>query len=61
MFASPSIHFRHRGSANIGWADGHIEPMPMAKTNGDNAYGMASAKMNLGWFEPVDNTLFDLE
>ncbi|MGA2172086.1 MAG: prepilin-type N-terminal cleavage/methylation domain-containing protein [Sedimentisphaerales bacterium] len=60
MFASPSIHFRHRGSANIGWADGHIEPRPMAKTDGDNVYDVVSANMNLGWFGPVDNTPFEL-
>ena len=26
-----------------------------------NVYGVDSADMQLGWFEPVDNTLFDLE
>jgi prepilin-type processing-associated H-X9-DG protein/prepilin-type N-terminal cleavage/methylation domain-containing protein len=60
-FASPSIHFRHYGSANVGWADGHIEAKPMANMEGKNGYDPASAKMNIGWFEPVDNTLFDLE
>jgi len=61
MFSSPSIHFRHRGLANIGWADGHIEPRPMAPMNVNNLYGVASGGMNLGWFEPVDNTPFDLQ
>jgi prepilin-type processing-associated H-X9-DG protein len=60
-FVSPSIHFRHYGSANVGWADGHIEAKPMAKPIlGDNCTA-EMAKMNIGWFEPVDNTLFDLE
>jgi prepilin-type processing-associated H-X9-DG protein len=57
----PSIHFRHKSRANIGWADGHIEWREMAKFDGKNAYGVESASLRLGWFEPVDNTPFDLE
>lgn len=60
-YASPSIHFRHRGRANIGWADGHIEAREMAHFNGINAYGVKSADMMLGWFKPIDNSQFDLE
>jgi prepilin-type processing-associated H-X9-DG protein/prepilin-type N-terminal cleavage/methylation domain-containing protein len=60
-FASPSIHFRHYNSANVGWADGHVEAKSMAKpVLGDN-YTAEMVKMNIGWFEPVDNTPFDLE
>jgi hypothetical protein len=33
----------------------------MADYKEDNVYGIDSARMNLGWFEPVDNTPFDLE
>jgi prepilin-type processing-associated H-X9-DG protein/prepilin-type N-terminal cleavage/methylation domain-containing protein len=61
LFASPSIHFRHYGSANIGWADGHVEPKPMANMQGQAGYDENSAKMNIGWFDPVDNTPFDLQ
>ena len=61
IFLSPSIHFRHRDLANIGWADGHIGPKPMANMDGSNVWNVNSAKMNLGWFEPVDNTPFDLQ
>ena len=60
-FVSPSIHFRHYGLANVGWADGHVEAKPMANMLGKTGYDADSAKMNIGWFEPVDNTLFDLE
>lgn len=60
-YASPSIHFRHRGRANIGWADGHIDAKEMADFDGNNAYGVKSADMMLGWFEPIDNSQFDLE
>ncbi len=61
FYLSPSIHFRHRGRANVGWTDGHIDSQRMAEANGNNAYGVESTRMKLGWFEPIDNTPFDLE
>jgi prepilin-type processing-associated H-X9-DG protein len=61
MYSSPSIHFRHRNKANIGWADGHTDSRQTAEFKGKNAYGVESADMKLGWFEPVDNSLFDLK
>jgi prepilin-type N-terminal cleavage/methylation domain-containing protein/prepilin-type processing-associated H-X9-DG protein len=61
FYMSPSIHFRHRTRANIGWADGHIEPRQLAKSNGVNVFGVDSADMKLGWFEPVDNSAYDLK
>jgi prepilin-type processing-associated H-X9-DG protein/prepilin-type N-terminal cleavage/methylation domain-containing protein len=61
FYMSPSIHFRHKNRANIGWADGHIDSRQMAKFNGKNVYEVDSINMKLGWFEPVDNTLFDLK
>jgi len=60
-YPSPSIHFRHYGSANVGWVDGHVEAKPMAKPVLRDNYTAEMAKMNIGWFEPVDNTLFDLQ
>ena len=57
---SPSIHFRHGRHANVAWADSHIDAQPMAGTETVNVYGVDSATVGLGWFEPVDNTLFDL-
>ena len=60
-YASPSIHFRHRGRANVGWADGHMDTREMMDFDGVNAYGVKSADMMLGWFEPIDNSQFDLE
>jgi len=61
FYMSPSVHFRHRGRANVGWAGGHVEERQMANFEQTSAYGVDSAAMKLGWFEPVDNTLFDLE
>ena len=61
FYMSPSIHFRHRNHANIGWADGHTGQSGMATSCLKNIYGIDSADMKLGWFEPVNNTQFDLE
>jgi prepilin-type processing-associated H-X9-DG protein/prepilin-type N-terminal cleavage/methylation domain-containing protein len=61
FYMSPSIHFRHRDNANIGWADGHVDQRSPVEKNQANAYGVNSVAMNLGWFAPVDNSMFDLE
>ena len=61
FYMSPSIHFRHNNSANIGWADGHISDSQMAHKENTNAYGINSNNMELGWFDPIDNSLFDLK
>jgi prepilin-type processing-associated H-X9-DG protein/prepilin-type N-terminal cleavage/methylation domain-containing protein len=61
FYLSPSIHFRHSSRANVGWADGHIDSHLMAVFNNSNAYGVDSAQTKLGWFEPIDNSPFDLE
>ncbi|MEN6387241.1 MAG: prepilin-type N-terminal cleavage/methylation domain-containing protein [Phycisphaerales bacterium] len=58
---NPSIHFRHRGRANIGWADGHISSEKMAKYGDKNASNARFTAVNLGWFGPLDNSLFDLK
>lgn len=58
--SSPSIHFRHRGMANIAWADGHVTAESMDWTYpGNNVYGADNARAQLGFFGPHDNTLFD--
>lgn len=57
---SPSIHFRHGAHANIGWADGHTGAEPMADLEKINVYGVDPSALHVGWFDPVDNTLFDL-
>lgn len=61
FYTSPSIHFRHSDTASIGWADGHVSPRRMASLDNENIYGVRSADMKLGWFDPIDNTPFDLE
>ena len=61
FYMSPSLHFRHADYANIGWADGHADQQRQTGNCGTNAYGVNSTDMKLGWFEPPDNSMFDLE
>ena len=56
----PTIHFRHRGQGNVAWVDGHVTSEKIATNDELNAEGMRSANYNVGWFEPIDNSLFDL-
>ena len=49
----PTIHFRHRGRANVAWCDGHVSAEPLART------GPPWDSRQLGWFGPDDNGLFD--
>jgi prepilin-type processing-associated H-X9-DG protein len=58
---APSIHFRHRGRACIAWADGHADAKKTAHYDGTNEDGTRPADFDLGWFEPMDNSLFDLK
>lgn len=57
----PSIHFRHNGRTNIGWSDGHVNSRQKADCKNSDAYNATFDRIELGWFEPVDNSLFDLE
>jgi prepilin-type N-terminal cleavage/methylation domain-containing protein/prepilin-type processing-associated H-X9-DG protein len=56
----PSIHFRHRKNAGIAWVDGHVDSRKLSADNQRNGDGTRSSDQHLGWFEPVDNSLFDL-
>ncbi|MHC4545144.1 MAG: type II secretion system protein [Planctomycetota bacterium] len=61
FYLSPSIHFRHRDRAKVEWADGHSDSQRMADFGDTNVYDVDSAEMKLGWFTPIDNSLFDLK
>jgi prepilin-type N-terminal cleavage/methylation domain-containing protein/prepilin-type processing-associated H-X9-DG protein len=52
--ADPSIHFRHRGVANVVWCDGHVSSERM-ETKAEQHF----TKMDIGWFGPPNNSLFD--
>jgi prepilin-type processing-associated H-X9-DG protein/prepilin-type N-terminal cleavage/methylation domain-containing protein len=52
---SPSIHFRHKGKANVVWCDGHATPEAPSKMGKmQNFYGGDEGKQNLGWIGPED-------
>lgn len=61
FYMSPSIHFRHDAHAAVGWADAHVDLLKIAEFPEENAYGIPSFTMNIGWFAPLDNSLFDLD
>lgn len=51
--ADPSIHFRHRGKAQVVWCDGRVSRETLETTAEPHFTDMA-----VGWFGPPDNTLF---
>lgn len=53
--ATPTIHFRHRGLANVAWCDGHVSAESMT-----TSYDPAHSAKNIGWFGGADNALFDI-
>ncbi|MCC6143643.1 MAG: prepilin-type N-terminal cleavage/methylation domain-containing protein [Candidatus Hydrogenedentes bacterium] len=59
-FASPTIHFRHFGRANVVWADGHITSEKWEWAPEENIYGARNARWAVGWFGPRNNLLFDI-
>lgn len=58
---SASIHFRHNQRANIAWADGHVEAMDLEPQDHVNVYGVRSYDCGIGWFAPLNNSLYDLK
>jgi prepilin-type N-terminal cleavage/methylation domain-containing protein/prepilin-type processing-associated H-X9-DG protein len=58
LSTSPSIHFRHRRYANIGWLDGHVSSERMDWTYPVNVYGARNERFQLGFFGPRTNELF---
>ena len=57
----PSLHFRHNKSTNIAWCDGHVSSLSLAEDIETDSYLQKCANNNIGWFEPLDNSLFDLK
>jgi prepilin-type processing-associated H-X9-DG protein/prepilin-type N-terminal cleavage/methylation domain-containing protein len=58
----PSIHFRHRGLANVAWCDGHVDAQRRTHTWASGLYTGDPERLGIGWFGRTDdNSLFDLE
>lgn len=58
-FASPSMHFRHNGRANVVWCDGHVTSEKWEWAPKKNIYGGINAQWAVGWFGPENNRHFD--
>lgn len=59
--ADPSIHFRHRGRANVGWCDGHVDTRERTFTWKSGLYRASPDRSGIGWFGHADdNGYFDL-
>jgi prepilin-type processing-associated H-X9-DG protein len=57
----PSIHFRHRRRANVGWCDGHVSHERRAFTWSSGFYEGDPDRRDIGWFgDSDDNRCFDL-
>lgn len=56
---SPTMHFRHFGTANIIWADGHISVEKFGWAPPRNIYNGNNAQWAVGWFGPRSNYYFD--
>ncbi len=58
----PSMHFRHKGRANVSWLDGHASSHERTSTNWSGLYLTDPETLNIGWFGPDDsNALYDYE
>ncbi|MBN1345780.1 MAG: prepilin-type N-terminal cleavage/methylation domain-containing protein [Phycisphaerae bacterium] len=53
----PSIHFRHRGKANVVWVDGHADGRAFGFTKDQDRE--LFMQFQIGWFDPNSNELFD--
>ena len=62
MPSDPSMHFRHHGSCNVAFCDGHAKPMKMRASRGSEwTYSDEEfAQKHLG-FVGSDNSLYDRE
>jgi len=57
----PSLHFRHRGTANVAFADSHVDRRRRTFTWSSGLYPGDPGRFGVGWFgQRDDNSFFDL-
>lgn len=62
VWASPDMHFRHAGNANVNWVDGHVSSEKITFSHAHYKGASQAESMNilkLGWFGAENNDLFD--
>ena len=60
--ADPTIHFRHRRHANVGWCDGHVDRQEWMFSWRSGVYETDPKEFDIGWFGVEDtNKYFDLK
>ena len=58
----PSLHFCHRNKmVNIAWVDGHVSQKKMGRYGGTASKCLMAEKFSISWFNPMDNSFFDLQ
>ena len=58
---TPSVHFRHGGTAHVAWCDGRVTSEIRSDSN-DSFFGGNTVRNQIGWFRGVgDNRWFDLD
>lgn len=58
---TPSMHFRHNGTANVLWLDWHATSEEMGSTTSQNPYGGDNRQLGVGWVGGRDFDLWDTE
>lgn len=62
MRPDPSVHFRHRGNANVVWLDGSVSSEIRSFSAWSGLYQTDPAGVGIGWFGTnTGNELFDYE
>jgi len=60
----PSVHFRHEGTAQVSFVDGHVRALKMGTSVGQSGFYMGAnpAQRRIGWFPPITgDTYYDPE
>jgi prepilin-type processing-associated H-X9-DG protein/prepilin-type N-terminal cleavage/methylation domain-containing protein len=59
--ADPSLHFRHNGTANVAWCDGHVDRERLSFSWSSGLFRGDPRQVDVGWFGATDdNGYFEL-
>ncbi|QDU32303.1 putative major pilin subunit [Poriferisphaera corsica] len=64
MRPNPTINFRHSGTTNVAWVDGHVDRQQIEFSVSYQTHSVVTGdealELGFGWFGPQSNELFDL-